>query len=155
MAIFTQDAVGKLADILNSWLTKTYSYLRHWLIIRIRGLGVQGIKKKKIFYLLLCLFFVSVWWSGGLVFAIYLVREGCSRLWYESHLTGWPGDEKPVWLIQPPIGGTFPMEQPICLFGPGEGYYRPWPCEDYRTRRGLGWLRSATHCHQHSWYNWA
>ena len=35
------------------------------------------------------------------------------------------------------------MEQPICLFGPGESYYRPWPREDYQPRRGRGWLRSV------------
>ena len=33
-------------------------------------------------------------------------------------------------------------EWPICLFGPGEGYYRPWPGDDFRPghrdRLGIG-----------------
>ena len=42
------------------------------------------------------------------------------------------------------------MERPICLFGPGRGYYRPWPGEDFKPagarraiRRVLRSLRSV------------
>ena len=35
------------------------------------------------------------------------------------------------------------MEQPICLFGPGEGYYRPWPGKDYQPGQSLRSIRKA------------